>query len=613
MPPLRSPPPCPASLPAARACERAPLIRGTDLFWGSNKKSKDTAKEADELKVKVKEAETSLSTVSDKLQAAQAECRTLTSEHKEAVKTHAKLETTVKQAEVDGKRRAESERSMTRELGEIEQQVAEVEEKLARDEPAVKAKAEDAERCRREVEKTETMLQELHSREARTSQFASKAARDTHLRKEVTELKASLKKKEKQATALQKDIDDGKARMGEADQESVERRKVVAERRAEAQTARARCEELRAEQNKVTDERKALQRQERDLQHERKTASDALEKAHRTLQHSMSRSQWEAICAVRRIVEQQRVKGVHGMLIELFTTNEKFNTAVDVAAGNQLFQFVVDNDEIASRMVKELQKANAGRVTFMPLAQLNPGADPAYPDGKEEECLPFLDKRGKVLQFDQKFRPAFASIFRTHLLVKDLEAAGRISRSHNLDCVDLDGDTVNRKGAMAGGFIEVRRSRVGAQADIKLLTAEVAQKDAELAEVATALSEVDQRVTSVLSELHKHELIAQKALAAAELEALDLPAAGASSSRSADARARRLPGSFPPLAPSPCLCVCRPSPPCTRVCAHSCTAPERLPIALCRLRRQGLVDAKGARACCLARGARVGPRPAGDV
>ena len=82
----------------------------------------------------------------------------------------------------------------------------------------------------------------------------------------------------------------------------------------------------------------------------------------------------------------------------------EFFTAVEVSAGNQLFQLVVDNDDVAARLMKELQKANAGRVTFMPLNRLRPGANPAYPDSVDG--IPMMDR----LEFDEKFRPAIAQV-----------------------------------------------------------------------------------------------------------------------------------------------------------------------------------------------------------
>ena len=98
----------------------------------------------------------------------------------------------------------------------------------------------------------------------------------------------------------------------------------------------------------------------------------------------MSRTQWEAVAAAKRIAAEQKIKGVHGMLIELFHVKvhcrailrnsaqfcailsdavlpphhvkDDYYTAVETAAGNQLFQMVVDDDEIAAKMIKEMQK-----------------------------------------------------------------------------------------------------------------------------------------------------------------------------------------------------------------------------------------------------------------
>ena len=51
---------------------------------------------------------------------------------------------------------------------------------------------------------------------------------------------------------------------------------------------------------------------------------------------------------------------------------------------------VVDSDDVAQTLVKELQKANAGRVTFLPLNRLRPGAEPAYPES--EDAIPMISR-----------------------------------------------------------------------------------------------------------------------------------------------------------------------------------------------------------------------------
>ena len=194
---------------------------------------------------------------------------------------------------------------------------------------------------------------------------------------------------------------------------------------------------------------------------------------------------------------------------------------------------VVDTDETAQILVKELQKANAGRVTFMPLNRLKPGKDPVYP--ASEDAIPMISR----LSFQPKFRPAMVEVFRKGLIVRTLEVGARFAKSHELDCVTIAGDQVSRKGAMTGGYLEARRSRIGAQAEIVRLTAELAAFDAKDAAASSALVAVDQKVTNLLGELQKQELAQQKALAAAELLVIELPAAGgaagAGTSRAANA------------------------------------------------------------------------------
>ena len=487
----------------------------------TSKGAAESSKQEESLLLSTKEAEKKLKETKAQLARAQTDWQARAAEHKSLLEVVARLEQQVKQAGLDAARRDESREVASKELNEIEEQVAEVEARLEAGRLETTSKRAEAERCGEEVERAEAALRHLHAKEGRTSQFKTRQERDKHLEQEAKELRASLKKKDAQADMLRSDLDNTSVRIGEAEQAAADARQRLTEKRAEAAAAREKCVEFGRQRDTATDERKALWRKEQELVEARRTASDDLDKAHRTLQHSMSRQQWEAICAVRKIAKDKKIKGLHGLVVELFTVDEKFNTAIEVTAGNQLFQMVVDNDEIASVLLKELQKANAGRVTFMPLNRLKSGADPAYPDSAE--AIPMLSR----LSFKPQFRPALAEIFRKGLIVRTLEVGTRFAKSHGLDCVTIAGDQVNRKGAMTGGYLEARRSRIGAQADILRLAAEVAAFDDQQTEVTASLVTVDQKVTTLLGELQRHELAAQKALAAAELVLIDLPAATA--------------------------------------------------------------------------------------
>lgn len=119
---------------------------------------------------------------------------------------------------------------------------------------------------------------------------------------------------------------------------------------------------------------------------------------------------------MKQLAEKHNISGIHGPLIELFECPDQFMTAVEVTAGNRLpkyhllfdiqslFHIVVDTDETAAKLLELLNKEKeSGRVTFMPLNQLNPKPVdlPESPD-----VLPMLNE----LKFKPMFKKAFQQV-----------------------------------------------------------------------------------------------------------------------------------------------------------------------------------------------------------
>lgn len=108
--------------------------------------------------------------------------------------------------------------------------------------------------------------------------------------------------------------------------------------------------------------------------------------------------------SVRKIAAELNLSGVYGPLIELFTCKPEFHQAVEITAGNTLFNVVVDSNETASTVIAELNRRKAGRVTFIPLADISPQR-PEYP--ATPDALPMI----KQLQYDAKYEKAFLQTF----------------------------------------------------------------------------------------------------------------------------------------------------------------------------------------------------------
>lgn len=70
---------------------------------------------------------------------------------------------------------------------------------------------------------------------------------------------------------------------------------------------------------------------------------------------------------------------------------------------------------------------------------------------------------------------------------------------YGMNVITLDGDKVDRKGALSGGFHDVRRSRLQAAEQLQRWSTTLSTENNRLAEVRRTLVKLDQQVTQSLS------------------------------------------------------------------------------------------------------------------
>lgn len=159
-----------------------------------------------------------------------------------------------------------------------------------------------------------------------------------------------------------------------------------------------------------------------------------------------------------------------------------------------LFHVVVDTDDTASKVLEVMLKEKTGRVTFMPLNRLKPKpvTFPQAPD-----AIPLIDK----LKFDELHRKAFQQVFGKTCVCKDLTVAAAYVRSHNLNTITLDGDKVDRKGALTGGYHDVRRSRIEGVRAVKSWGEKYEKNAGRLQEVKREISRLEQDITRVVGQM----------------------------------------------------------------------------------------------------------------
>jgi len=138
------------------------------------------------------------------------------------------------------------------------------------------------------------------------------------------------------------------------------------------------------------------------------------------------------------------ISGVHGTVGQLGAVSGEYATACETAAGGRLAHVVVDDDGVGSSCIDYLKSRNAGRATFLPISKMDDRGLPRAPSRPG-----VVDFARNLVDFEPRYDPVFSYVLGSTLVVEDMETARNLMGDYRM--VTLDGDLVEKSGAMTGG------------------------------------------------------------------------------------------------------------------------------------------------------------------
>lgn len=413
----------------------------------------------------------------------------------------AALDLQAKDAASASTRDEEEQRALRREEKELEGALAKTEANLAAKSKAHKAAAQASEALGEKLAAEESRLEVLQAKRGRRTQFKSKGERDAWLRaeikrneellkgnddeianfkKETKRLADTLAREQQSATEQSKSAKQQEAAMGE----QLKRRDAALERRDELNgRRRAMWQAIHEQERLVAGANEELLRAQGRF--ERSTRND-IRQGHQSLLETL-----------REINDPKLTRGVFGQVIELMEVEPQFRTAVEITAGNALFNIVVDSFATSARLLEHINKRRKqGRVTFFPLDTLKP-APRALPT--TAECSPLLSH----VVFDKKFAPVYNELFGKTAVVKTLETAVTVARDLDCDVVTLDGDQLSRKGGITGGYVEKANMKIPAYLATIAAAKELQTHKDKLAAMCQEVAAVEQQITAAVQDIER--------------------------------------------------------------------------------------------------------------
>ncbi|MCX8163312.1 MAG: chromosome segregation protein SMC [Candidatus Micrarchaeota archaeon] len=164
------------------------------------------------------------------------------------------------------------------------------------------------------------------------------------------------------------------------------------------------------------------------------------------------------------IVEQFKEKesGVYGTVAELISSEEKFQVAIEAAAGSRLAYVVVETLDVATKIIEKLKQTKSGRCSFIPLDYIQFQKNDKLPPGAYGWLNEFI-------QYPEQIDKAIRYLFGDTLLVQDIKTAKKIG-INKYRMVTLEGELIEKSGVVSGG---AKTTSFMLQSKIKKLEQEV--------------------------------------------------------------------------------------------------------------------------------------------
>ena len=196
----------------------------------------------------------------------------------------------------------------------------------------------------------------------------------------------------------------------------------------------------------------------------------------------------KAVRLIMQAAEKNALRGVHGPVANLMTTDKRYAVAIEIALGAGMQNVVVDREEDAKSAINFLKQRDGGRATFLPLTAIR--GDVLREAGVERE-YGYVGVASQLVQFDQRYTEIFNNLLGRTVVVEDMDCGIAIARKYGnrFRIVTLDGQVLNRGGSMTGGSVSRSAGILSRANELKELTA---RREALTEKLDAALREADE-------------------------------------------------------------------------------------------------------------------------
>lgn len=174
--------------------------------------------------------------------------------------------------------------------------------------------------------------------------------------------------------------------------------------------------------------------------------------------------------SIRRVMEvKDRVRGIHGVVADLVTTDKQYETAIETALGGSIQNVVTDSEQTAKQLIEYLKKNKYGRVTFLPLTSIGQKSGFSQKDALKEPGV--IGLASDLVHVAPEYQVLATYLLGRVVVADTIDHAIALARKfkYSLRIVTLEGELLSAGGSMTGGAFKNSSNLLGRKREIEEL------------------------------------------------------------------------------------------------------------------------------------------------
>lgn len=174
--------------------------------------------------------------------------------------------------------------------------------------------------------------------------------------------------------------------------------------------------------------------------------------------------------SIRRVMEvKDRIRGIHGVVADLITTQQEYEIAIETALGGSIQNIVTDSEQTAKQLIEYLKKNKYGRATFLPLTSMSQKGGFTQDKALKEPGV--IGLANQLVHVDQAYESLARYLLGKVVVVDNIDHAIALAKKfqYSLRIVTLEGELLNAGGSMTGGAFKNSSNLLGRKREIEEL------------------------------------------------------------------------------------------------------------------------------------------------